>query len=138
MKRQRSAAKGRVTGWPPTVSKEYYEYCLKHMPPGAIKADLTRQAPHGSYSPPMWYVDERCVCADCGCEFFFTARQQKRWYEQFKIPIQVQAIRCVRCRTMVRRAKTSQKEHMIEMAKKPPHPNKLLLKKVRVKRNRAR
>ena len=138
MKKQRSTAKGRVTAWPPNVSKEYYEYCLKQMPLGAIKADLTRQAPHGSYSPPMWYVDERCVCVDCGCEFFFTARQQKRWYEQFNIPIQVQAIRCIGCRGKVRRAKAAQKEHMAQMAKKPPHPNKLLLKKVRVKRSRAR
>ncbi|HEY0550719.1 MAG TPA: zinc-ribbon domain containing protein [Verrucomicrobiae bacterium] len=137
MKKQRTLAKGRVTASPPNVSKEYYEFCLNQMPPGAIKANLTRHSPHGSYSPPMWYVDERCVCVECGCEFFFTARQQKRWYEEFKIPIQVQAIRCIRCRAIVRRAKASQKEHMAEMAKKPPHPNKLLLKKVRSKRDRA-
>lgn len=136
MKIKRIARK-RAAAWPPQVSKEYYEYCLNQMPRGAIKANLKQQAPHGSYSPPMWYVDERCTRIDCGREFFFTARQQKRWYEQFKIPIQVRAVRCIQCRAKVRRAKALQKKHMAEMAAKQPHPNKLLLRKVRMKRRRG-
>jgi hypothetical protein len=138
MKKRRSLAKVHAAQWPQQVPKDYYEHCLKNIPRGAIKADLTQHAPHGSYSPPIWYVDERCTCVDCGREFFFTARQQKRWYETFKIPIHVRAVRCIRCRAKTRRAKASQREHMAEMAKKPPHPNKLLLNKVRVKRSRGR
>ncbi len=44
------------------------------MPKGAIKADLTKHAPHNSYSPPMWYVDEQRKCVECGAEFKFTAK----------------------------------------------------------------
>ena len=132
MKKQRMA-RNLTDAWPAQVSKEYYEYCLKQMPSGAIKADLARHAPHNSYSPPMWYMDEHCTCIDCGREFYFTARQQKRWYEQFKIPIQVRAVRCIRCRGRMRHAKASQKKRMAETATKPPHPNKLRLQKVRAK-----
>ncbi len=35
------------------------DYCCEHgMPLGAIKADLSKQAPHNSYWPPMWYADK--------------------------------------------------------------------------------
>jgi hypothetical protein len=132
MKKQRSPFRRPRTGSRPgSVSKEFQNLRLDDMPPGAIKADPSRHVPHNSYSPPLWYVDTRCVCVECGCEFYFTARQQKRWFEQFKIPIHVQANRCVRCRAKARRAKEQQKRHMLELAKHSPHPNKLKLKKVR-------
>ncbi len=67
-------------GWPPSVARDYYELCIKDMPAGAIKADLTKHAAHNSYNPPMWYVDERRKCKECGKEFTFTARQQRNWF----------------------------------------------------------
>src|SRR5262245_46398761 len=72
--------------WPPSITKDYYEFCIKQMPKGAIKADLTKHAPHNSYSPPLWYVDEHCRCVECGAEFRFTAKQQQRWFEVLQIP----------------------------------------------------
>src|SRR4030095_14130932 len=63
--------------WPPSITKEYYDFCIKQMPKGAIKADLTKHAPHNSYSPPMWYVDEHQKCVECRVKFTFTAKQQQ-------------------------------------------------------------
>jgi len=114
---------------PPSVTKEYYEYCLKQMPAGAIKADLSKHAPHNSHSPPMWYVDEQKKCEECGREFTFTARQQQHWFEVLKIPIHVNANRCAACRKKLRGEKVAQKQHMAEMAKRPRHPNEAFFRK---------
>jgi len=99
------------------------------MPAGAIKADLTQHAPHNSYSPPMWYADKQRKCAECGLEFTFTARQQKHWFEVYKIPIHVIASRCVTCRRKRRREIAAQKQHMEEMARRPPDSNKAFFRK---------
>jgi hypothetical protein len=114
---------------PPSVTKEYYEYCLKQMPDGAIKADLSKHAPHNSYSPPMWYVDEQKKCKECGREFIFTARQQQHWFEVLKIPIHVNANRCTACRKKQRGEIAAQKQHMEKMAKRPRHPNEVFFRK---------
>src|SRR5690349_5924450 len=105
--------------WPPSITKEYYEYCIARMPKGAIKADLSKQAPNNSYSPPMWYVDEDQKCEGCGVHFTFTARQQKHSFEVLQIPIYVTANRCAACRRKRRAELAAQKEHMAEMAKRP-------------------
>jgi hypothetical protein len=34
--------------------KEYWEYQMSMIPHDAIGADLTKHAPHGSYSPKFW------------------------------------------------------------------------------------
>ena len=115
--------------WPRSVEKDFHDYCLKKMPAGAIKADLTKHAPHNSYGPPMWYEDQQMKCVDCGREFVFTARQQKRWFEVFKIPIHVVANRCVVCRGKRRNKIAAQKRHMEEMAKRPVHPSKAFFRK---------
>src|SRR5437660_1336586 len=99
------------------------------MPAGAIKADLTKHAPHNSYSPPMWYVDEHRKCVECGEEFTFTARQQQHWFEVLKIPIQVIASRCAGCRRKRRAEIAAQKRHMEEMAKRPRHPNEAFFRR---------
>lgn len=44
------------------------------VPKGAIAADLTKQAPHGSYSPPLFYADQHFTCVDCGSEEVCTAK----------------------------------------------------------------
>jgi len=112
------------------MTKEYYEYCMRDMPKGAIKADLTKHAPHNSYSPPLWYVDEGCKCVDCGVGFTFTAKQQQHWFEVLKIPIHVVANRCAACRRKRRNEIAAQKQHMAEMVKRPPHPNEAFFKKM--------
>ena len=114
---------------PPSVTKEYHEYCLKQMPAGAIKADLSKHAPHNSYGPPMWYVDEHKKCVECGQEFTFTARQQQHWFEVLKIPIHVIANRCAVCRRKRRGEIAAQKQHMEEIAKRPRHPNEAFFRK---------
>lgn len=119
----------RPAHWPRNVSRDYYEHCLKSMPKGAIKADLTKHAPHGSCSPPMWYVHQPCVCQDCNAKFVFTARQQQHWFEVLKIPIYVVANRCANCRLRERRKLAAQKKHMKEMAKRPRHPNEAFFRK---------
>jgi|SRR5882724_8491435 len=114
---------------PPSVTKEYYEYCMERMPAGAIEADLSKHAPHNSHGPPMWYVDEKKKCEECGREFIFTARQQQHWFEVLKIPIQVTANRCASCRKKRRGKIAAQKQHMTEMAKRPRHPNEAFFRK---------
>jgi hypothetical protein len=90
----------------------------KVRPGFRIKADLSKQAPNNSYSPPLFYEDVRFTCRDCGAEGVWTAEQQRLWYEQWAGPIQSTAIRCRACRQRVRREKVEQKKHMQAMAMK--------------------
>jgi hypothetical protein len=83
-----------------------------------IKADLSKQTPNNSYSPPLYYEDKRFKCRDCGAECVWTAEQQKLWYEEWGGPVQSTAIRCRACRQRLRRQKLEQKDHMREMALK--------------------
>jgi hypothetical protein len=115
--------------WPPSITKGYYKFCIDQMPKGAIKADMTKHAPHNSFGPPMWYVDEHHKCKDCGREFIFTARQQQHWFEVLQIPIHVIANRCAGCRRKQRSEIAAQKRHMAEMAKRPRHPNEAFFRK---------
>ncbi len=107
--------------WGTPEGRKYQDYCCQHdMPAGAIKADLSQQAPHNSYGPPMWYADCAVQCRDCGRSFVWTARAQQRWYEVLKRPIYTEAVRCAACSRKVRAAKHTQKTHMAEMARKKP------------------
>lgn len=83
-----------------------------------IEADLTKQAPNNSYSPPLFYEDISFTCRDCDVEGIWTAEQQRLWYEQWGGPIQSTAVRCRACRQRVQREKTEQKKHMQAMAAK--------------------
>jgi Probable zinc-ribbon domain len=73
------------------------------IPQGAIVADLEKQAPNNSYSPPLFYIDRPFKCVDCGKEQVWTASQQKWYYEVAKGPIYAQAVRCRPCRQKQRR-----------------------------------
>lgn len=73
------------------------------IPQGAIVADLAKQAPNNSYSPPLFYVDRPFTCVDCGKEQVWTAGQQKWYYEVAKGPIYAHAVRCRSCRQKRRR-----------------------------------
>ena len=94
-------------------------WCEHHMPAGAIRADLSEQAPNNSYGPPMWYADKQVKCRDCGQEFVWKAKAQERWFEVLKKPIWAQAVRCAPCGRRVRLEKEAQQRHMAEMAKRP-------------------
>lgn len=83
-----------------------------------IKADLSKQTPNNSYSPPLYYEDVSFKCRDCRTECVWTAEQQRLWYEQWGGSVQSKAIRCRACRQRVRREKIEQKKHMQEMALK--------------------
>ena len=73
------------------------------IPVGAIAADLEKQAPNNSYSPPLFYIDRPFRCVDCGKEEVWTASQQKWYYEVAKGPIYAHAVRCRPCRQKHRR-----------------------------------
>ena len=56
-------------------------------------------------------------------------KQQKWWYETAKGHIDSTAIRCRRCRKIIKEQKLEQKKHMEEMAQRVPHPNEAFFKK---------
>ncbi len=68
------------------------------QPSGRIPADLSKQAPNNSYSPPLFYEDRPFVCVDCGKAEVWTAKQQQWWYEVAKGSIYSGANRCRACR----------------------------------------
>lgn len=77
--------------------------------PQRILADLARQAPNNSYSPPTYYEDRPFECVDCGKQEVWTAQQQQWWYEVAKGPIYAVAVRCRACRQKRRAAKEEQR-----------------------------
>ena len=83
-----------------------------------IKADLSKQTPNNSYSPPLYYEEVSFKCRDCGAECVWTAEQQRLWYEEWGGSVQSTAIRCRTCRQQERRKKIEQKKHMQAMALK--------------------
>ncbi len=83
-----------------------------------IKADLSKQTPNNSYSPPLYYEDVSFKCRDCRAECVWTAEQQRLWYEEWGGSVQSTAVRCRACRQRVRREKIEQKKHMEEMTLK--------------------
>lgn len=70
-----------------------------------IIADLTKQAPNGSYCPPTEYRDTEFKCIDCGKSECWTAKQQQWWYEVAKGQVNSRAIRCCDCRRIDRLVK---------------------------------
>jgi hypothetical protein len=47
-------------------TKDYWDYAMSIVPPDAVGADMTKLAPHNSFSPKVWYRDEAFTCKDCG------------------------------------------------------------------------
>jgi hypothetical protein len=108
-----------IAHWSTSDGKKLQDYCCQNsMPQGVIKADLSKQAPHNSYGPPLWYVDQERTGRDCGQEFAWTAKQQQYWFEVLKLPIQVQVLRCPACSRKLRLAKAAQKAHQVKIARK--------------------
>jgi hypothetical protein len=59
---------------------------------------------------PDYYCDTLFTCRDCGERDLWTAKQQKRWYEEQGGEIEAIAIRCRACRR--------KEKHRREMARK--------------------
>ena len=103
---------------------------IANMPQvGAIQADHKQLEHVNTYGfLPNFYVDKPFVCRDCGAKEIWTAKQQKWWYEVAKGHIDSTAVRCRRCREIIKREKAKQKQHMEKMANKTPHPNEAFFK----------
>ncbi len=70
-------------------------------PAGAIAADHQELAHNNTYGPlPTFYVDLAFVCAGCGSDELWTAKQQKWWYEIAKGDINSTAKYCRQCRNL--------------------------------------
>ena len=66
--------------------------------PDRIKANLKKQRPNNSYSPKTNYETVKFKCRDCGEECYWTAEQQRIYYEEWSGPIYATAVRCRECR----------------------------------------
>jgi len=80
--------------------------------PDRIKANLKKQRPNNSYSPKTNYETLKFKCRDCGEESYWTAEQQRIYYEEWRGPIYATAVRCRPCRMRVRREKMEQLRQM--------------------------
>jgi hypothetical protein len=100
------------------------------IPHDAIGADLTKHAPHNSYSPKFWYRDERFQCKDCRRVEVWTAEAQRWWFEVAQGPIQSQATRCRSCRKAWREksGKVSHAERQKRKKREEENPHLRLLR----------
>ncbi|MGI9241933.1 MAG: zinc-ribbon domain-containing protein [Verrucomicrobiales bacterium] len=74
---------------------------------------------------PDYYYDKPFECADCGAHQVWTAKQQKRWYEEQGGEIESTAIRCRDCRKKERERKSRAREvHREGLAKQGKSPTK--------------
>lgn len=80
---------------------------IKKMPSiGAIEADHAQLEHINTYGfLPNFYLDKPFVCRDCGSEEIWTAKQQKWWYEVAKGRIDSTAVRCRKCRDVIKAEK---------------------------------
>lgn len=62
----------------------------------AIPADTSRQ--NFSTFPRGYYVDLLKICRDCNRKFIFFAREQQYWFEELKLYVDVDCVRCSECR----------------------------------------
>lgn len=79
--------------------------CLACIGEGkAALADTSRQVTDGIWTPriPVYFEQQR-QCAGCGATFGFSPAEQKAWFEEYRIPIEVAPRFCRACRA-VRRA----------------------------------
>lgn len=65
----------------------------------ALVADPARQTSLPSMGPATCrlYIDQVKRCRDCGADFTFGRFEQRVWYERYRIPLDVDRIRCGDC-----------------------------------------
>ena len=111
--------------------KDVYSNITNMPRVGAIEADHTQLRHVNTYGLlPNFYLDKPFACKDCGSQEIWTAKQQKWWYEIAKGHIDSIAVRCRRCRNILKAEKEKQQLHMEDMAKKKPHPNEAFFRKL--------
>ena len=98
---------------PSRLKRAKFEDFLEY-PKGSIVADLSKQAPNNSYSPPLYYEDKQFNCVDCGSSEIWTAEQQWEYFEVWRKPIFGEAIRCRECRIADREQRAENKERSQE------------------------
>ena len=94
-------------GWP-----RYDPDFRPKLPPNAIRGDVSKQdfcTAH--YTPKYFYLDESKQCQDCGCDFIFSAQEQKFWYEERKFNFNSSPVHCLDCRKK-RRSKNRLRDQM--------------------------
>ncbi|MEX0344276.1 MAG: zinc-ribbon domain containing protein [Rhizobiaceae bacterium] len=91
-----------------------WEAAEARPPVGAIAADHQQLDHNNTYGPlPAFYVDLAFVCAGCGSDELWTAKQQKWWYEIAKGDINSTAKYCRQCRNLRRQQRNSARaEHI--------------------------
>lgn len=75
---------------------------------GAVKADISRQAP--ATCPRHWYIPATFVCVDCKEPFLFSVHEQRFWYEERKFFPGVLPVRCTPCRKLERKRKLDEQK----------------------------
>ena len=80
------------------------------IPEGAVLANEEALIDHvHSFDLPLYYLDRKFICTDCGSNELWKAEQQKWWYEEAKGHIDSTAIRCRDCRNKLKDQKQSKK-----------------------------
>jgi hypothetical protein len=98
----------RITGLNPesdfTTGKPFLHWnATERIPNTAVEADLSRQS--RATVPVTHYYDVKRTCRDCARPFIFFADEQKHWYEELKLPLEADCVRCVPCRKTQREHK---------------------------------
>lgn len=75
----------------------------------AIRANPEKQ--NCGYCPRYWYVDAHFKCEKCGCEFVWTASEQKAWFEDYFFWVDAQPRQCRKCGAERRRLAELRKEY---------------------------
>lgn len=88
-----------------------WEAAGAHPPIGAIVADPQQLVHNYTYGTmPTYYVDLSFVCAGCGSDELWTAKQQKWWYEIAKGDINSTAKYCRQYRSLHRRQRDAARD----------------------------
>lgn len=69
----------------------------------AVLGDIQKQS--FSVRPRWWYIDATIKCVRCANTFYFTAVEQKTWYEDFGFYVDSFPTRCPTCRRDLREIK---------------------------------
>lgn len=70
--------------------------CIESRPGSAIKANIDKQ--NYTVCPRYWYVDAKFKCGICEKEFWWTAKEQKVWFEEYGFYVDSLAMNCLECR----------------------------------------
>ena len=93
---------------------------------GKIRADHEQLKHINTYGLlPDFYQSILFKCRDCDSDEIWTAQQQKWYYEVAKGHIDAKAVRCRKCRDILKNTKKLQKQHMQAMAEIVPHSNEV-------------